>query len=409
MPYNTFDSTLYFYSLFVLLLVLVPLYALVTRPLWRRLIFTLTGCYLLWLIAPRLLLFYSLLWVLVAWLQRLVYWSAEKPHGLAVFWLVLLTCLAPMAAWKFLGEPFVAYFNLATNGLLAYFPGYLWEIDTARDILIPIGLSFATFRALDLLIKTYVGRQGILSIEEVLFYGFFPPVQVVGPIIEYEEIQQHGAKSAPLKPDDALYGVLRIAWGLFKILFVASILEGSGAVFSNYPTESMATLWVGLVAYTWYFYINFSAYSDLAIGFSRIFGFRLKENFANPYFSRNIAEFWNSWHMSLSRFAQRNVFVPVGGFRKERQYIALFLTMMTIALWHDISLNMVAFGLYHAAALMIQRVWSSRFQLSGSASRMLAPVFVLMTFLTATLGLPMLVLPLDTAMEFYNALLLGAG
>ena len=95
----------------------------------------------------------------------------------------------------------------------------------------------------------------------------------------------------------------------------------------------------------------------MAIGSARLLGFRLAPNFNNPYLKTNPQDFWNSWHMSLTRFAQRNVFVPMGGMRARTQYVAIVATMMVIALWHDLSIPLVIFGLYHSAGLVSHRVW----------------------------------------------------
>ena len=98
----------------------------------------------------------------------------------------------------------------------------------------------------------------------------------------------------------------------------------------------------------------------MAIGCARIFGFRLAPNFNNPYLKTNPQDFWNSWHMSLTRFAQRNVFVPMGGMRARTQYVAIVATMMVIALWHDLSIPLVIFGIYHSTGLVLHRLWTAR-------------------------------------------------
>jgi D-alanyl-lipoteichoic acid acyltransferase DltB (MBOAT superfamily) len=401
--YN-FDSTTFFFNLFALSILLLPLYALL-RPAWaRRALFSLAGAYLLFLIAPRLMVFYVAMWVVVAGMQRIIFFTAERRFGLQFFWAILLCVLTPMVSWKIFGQPFEIQFTILTNRVIELISLPLWEIDMAREVVIPIGLSFATFRALDLLIKTFIGRLGLLSFDRVLFYGLFPPVLMVGPIIEYEEVQKQSDSKANLSAEGMLYGLFRVAFGLIKVLVLAFALAGSAAVFSNYGESELYTVWLGLFIYTWFFYLNFSGYSDIAIGFSRIFGFQLKENFNNPYFSKNIAEFWNSWHMSLSRFAQRNVFVPMGGFRSKTQCLAIYLTMMTIALWHDITLAMFAFGTYHAFGLIVHRTLSERginILPQGTAANALR---VLVTYLFVALSFPLLVMPLDRALEFYSSL-----
>jgi len=114
-------------------------------------------------------------------------------------------------------------------------------------------------------------------------------------------------------------------------------------------------VWMALLVFSWSFYFNFSGFSDLAIGIACLFGFKLKSNFNHPFFSRNIRTFWANWHMSLTRFAQRNVFIPLGGMRKRTQYVAIVGTMIVIALWHGLSFGFVLFGLYHSFGLCIHR------------------------------------------------------
>jgi len=313
--------------------------------------------------------------------------------------------LAPMVVWKLWYHKFNILFNLLGNELLKILSQRLWEIDLAREIIIPIGMSFATFRAIDLLIKSYVGRLKGLSVDRVLFYGFFPPVQIVGPIIEYDEIQKQGDSVHVPKPDDFYQGLMLIVFGLMKVLVISGALRNSAAIFQTYKTSPFYVVWGSLFLYTWFFYLNFSGYSDLAIGASRLFGFKLKDNFNFPYFSSNISQFWNCWHMSLSHFAQRNVYVPLGGYRKKTQYIAISATIMVIALWHDLTLGMVLFGIYHGVGLIVNRYVTDRagkIEMSNRPLGRLAKVFA--TYIFVALSFPLLVMSLDRALPFYRAL-----
>ena len=314
-----FTSIDYFFDLAALAIILVPLGFVTLSPLLKRLIFSFAGAYLLFFIAPRLLLFYLVFWLFVACLQRLVAALAEGRWSSWSFWGAVLTALAPMLYWKLNYDLVNFEFNIVGNAVTGWVSPWLREIDYVANIVIPIGLSFATFRAVDLLIKTWLGKFDALSIDRIFFYGFFPPVQVIGPIIEYEEIQQQSEKFSRPGSQELLAGCLRIATGYLKIVIVGVVLAPVSTIFQSYPDESAGMIWSYLFLYTWFFYLNFSAYSDIAIGFARLFGFKLKENFSYPFFQKNIADFWNSWHMSLSRFAQRNVYVPMGGYRKETQ------------------------------------------------------------------------------------------
>lgn len=394
------NSASFFIDLLALSLVLVPLFYFVKNALFRETVLTLAGAYLLYFIAPRLVLFYLIFWSLTFILQQIVARTNEHKFNTPIFWLCLILMLAPMVGWKLAYEDFTTLFNLVTNDGIKLFSDTLWKVDLARAIIIPIGLSFATFRGADLLIKSWLGKLEALSLNKIFFYGFFPPVQAVGPIIEYEEIQNHKRVNA----NDLYEGFMRISFGLIKVLLLAAILQKSAVIFQTYDTAPTLKIWAFLFIYTWFFYLNFSGFSDLAIGSARLYGYRLKENFCFPYFRRNIAEFWNNWHMSLSRFAQRNAFIPLGGYRKKTQYIATLGTIFVIALWHDISWGMVLFALYHGIGLITHRYYSDKRGKITQTNFAVSWTKILGTYLFVVLSFPLLVMPLDKAAAFYLSL-----
>lgn len=395
-----FNTTGYFIDLLALCFVLLPLAIFVKNDTVQRMILSISGAYMLYLIAPRLLLFYLGFWSVVFILQRVIALTTNiKYVGTVSFWLCIIGILAPMVAWKLNYEDFSTAFNVILNqGIRNFTPDIIYKIDLARAIVIPIGLSFATFRGIDLLVKTWLGKFNGLSPLQIFFYGFFPPVQIVGPIIEYEEI----AKRHDITAQDVYDGFMRIAFGLIKVLIIAALLQKSAIIFETYETSNIIKIWAYLFIYTWFFYLNFSGYSDLAIGVSRLLGYKLKENFCFPYFRKNISEFWNNWHMSLSRFAQRNAYVPLGGYRKQTQYIAILGTIFMIALWHNISWGMVVFALYHGLGLILHRAYGDKIiwpqgKLGDAIKMFVTYMFVLMSF-------PLLVLSLENAILFYLAL-----
>ncbi len=413
-----YDSSQYFFDLIALSVILLPAYLCFAVSSLRRVVFIFSGIYLLYFIAPRLALLSIIFWMALFVLQRLVAAMearvAAQPDNKSIaalanllFTASIVIALSPMLTWKMYEWDFVRLINLSSNSLLEFLNRPLWEIDLARDIVTPVGLSFATFRGIDLLVKTYIGKLKGLSLDRVLYYGFFPPILVVGPIIEYEEVQENAEGKLPTPaPDDILAGALRAAWGFFKILCLANFLQPASQILQSFAQQDITTIWIYLFTYTWFFYINFSGYSDIAIGMARIFGFRLKENFNNPFFARNIIEFWSGWHMSLYRFARRNVFVPLGGYRENRHILALAGTMMTIALWHALSASMVAFGLYHTVGLIAHRRftrWKDKNNIKFE-SPLTQGAYVLATYLFVMLSFPLIVLPLDTAIGFYAAM-----
>ena len=243
-----------------------------------------------------------------------------------------------MVVWKLDTQTFVIDFNLFSNSVLTHLTGKYAAIDLIRQIVIPLGLSFSTFRGIDLLIKTSLGTFDALPLDEVFFYGFFPPVLLIGPVIQYTEIQKAVEPGRTVVWDDLRTGLLLVISGLFKVFAISFVLSNSSDMFVYYKTNSVVALWYDLFRFALYFFFNFAGFSDLAIGAAAIMGFTIYRNFNWPYTKTNPQDFWNSWHMSLTHFFQRNVFVPFGGMRRETQYRAIFFTMMAIALWHDISI-----------------------------------------------------------------------
>lgn len=400
-----FDSFTFFANLFPILLLLLPVYRLVRNVLARRLMLAVVGLYLLWLIAPRLALFYLAFWLLVFVVQRVVSPTAEKRGGTWLFAACLVLLLAPMVIWKLRTQTFVLDFNLWGNDAVTALWGQGGSLDLAREVIVPLGLSFSTFRGLDLIIKSYLGLVDALRLDEVLFYGFFPPVLLIGPVIEYTEIQKAVQPGRTVVWEDLRAGALLVVSGLTKVFVIAYVLQSSGQMFVYYRTNGVGILWLELVLFALYFFFNFSGYSDLAVGAATMLGFPIKRNFNWPYTKTNPQDFWNSWHMSLTHFFQRNVFVPFGGMRQKTQYRAIFLTIMAIALWHDISIPLVVFGLYHAAGLMGHRWLKARRPPADDEGAALTVLKAGGQFLFFALSLPLFMITTDQIVPVYSALL----
>ncbi|MDD9899957.1 MAG: hypothetical protein OXT65_03155, partial [Alphaproteobacteria bacterium] len=376
---------------------LLPAYYLTQQEKTRRSIMTLAGMWLVQFISIRLLVFYTLFWLVVTILQNHIARreAAGRATGLDIS---LFLVLLPMLAWKIMGDDFTWVVNDGLSTLLSYISAPLWEIDMTRSLAVTVGLSFATFRALDLLIKTHIGKISALTLDRVLFYGFFPPIQVTGPITEYEDLQKQNAKPCPQNITD---GLMRIGIGAVKCFGLASLLQNNAGIFTSPDSLSVGELWLRLIAYSWYFYLNFAGYADIAIGTGKMFGFRMKENFNFPFFQQNIRDFWNNWHMTLSHWAQRNVFVPAGGYRKEKQYFAIALTILVIALWHDISPGMIVFAAWHFVALALHRKFGDKLPNHHQWQKI---CWIALTYLTVLLSFPLLSADLESALVFYQHL-----
>jgi D-alanyl-lipoteichoic acid acyltransferase DltB (MBOAT superfamily) len=398
-----YDSFEYFSHLLGAAVVAVPLWYLLRVARLRRVLLGLLGMYLVFLIAPRLLALYLPFWLATFGLQHLVAALPTRRWRPAALTISIILLLAPMVAWKVWPTTFIVEFNLRFNSLVDDLSPWIGAIDRARDIILPVGLSFATFRAIDLLVKVHLEIIPPLSPTRMLAFGFFPPVQVIGPVIEYTEIDEEITDPRRAKPDDVLSGVLQIAVGMVKVFLISYALEPSGEILVRFRDAAWWQAWIELFLFALYFYFNFAGFSDIAIGTARLFGFHLKPNFNNPYMKTNPQEFWNNWHMSLTRFAQRNVFVPLGGMRRRHQYRAIFATIMVIALWHDLTLSLVLFGLYHAAGLIGHRALAQR-RPPGAPTIPLRAAKMAMLFVFVALSFPMLLLPVQDLGDFYARL-----
>jgi len=404
-PGTQFSAFDYFADLFVLCLVVVPTFYLLPWSWARRTLLTLSGAYLLFLIAPRLAVFYVAFWLIVALEQRLVAWVGERTGGGYVLAICIGTCLAPMLIWKLFPVGFIVWFNTFFDARLWQVSSYVGSIDAVRAIILPLGLSFASFRAVDLLVQSYLGTVSARPVGDILFYGFFPPVQVIGPVIEFAEVDAQSHRAERLRLDDYRFAFTQVVVGAVKVFVLAVPLASSIDLFIVYRSNSAWRLWIELIMYAWWFYLNFSGYSDMAIGVARVFGFKLKPNFSRPYTRTNPQAFWNSWHMSLTRFAQRNVFVPLGGMRGRTQYVALAATMMVIALWHDISWPLVLFGIYHTCGLIGWRKLNEVRPAATAPSLRLTIGKGILLFMFVTVSLPLLTLSFGEIGRFYGSLI----
>jgi D-alanyl-lipoteichoic acid acyltransferase DltB (MBOAT superfamily) len=401
----TFNSFDFFQNLLPLLVVLVPLLMLARSAVPRQVVFVVAGTYLLFLIAPRLALAELLAWAAVAALQPVVAHTGDRRGGMAVLTVGLAAVLAPMVAWKLFPVRFVVDFNSWSNRLIRVGPDTLASLDFTAKVVIPLGLSFATFRAADLLIKSNLGIYAALPPGRVMAYGLFPSVLVVGPIASYDEVATTLSGSVPLDRDRLLRGALQILEGLAKVFVLSWPLSWSLEVLTNFPWNSAPRLWVGMIAFGWYFYLNFAGYSDIAIGTARLLGADLRPNFDWPYRQTSPTSFWNSWHISLTRFVRQNVYTPIVAADRRLQYVGTVVTMVLIGLWHSITWATLVFGLYHAAGLLAHRVVSARRPPRTTPGWRIAKAATV--FVWFTLSLPLLELSLHDSGALYRALIFG--
>lgn len=262
-------------------------------------------------------------------------------------------------------------------GVLAYFKytGFLLENLNAllrtqsftATILLPLGLSFLIFMQIAWLVASRHRETVPCNYFEFLLYSAFFPQVVSGPIVYQRESlpQFRRERTTSDRARDLCAGTTLFVMGLGKKVLIADALAPwADAVFgaaAKGETISLATAWIGALAYTFQLYFDFSGYSDMAIGTARLFGVRLPLNFNSPYKSKSVIDFWRRWHMTLSRFLRDYVYIPLGGSRcsAPRRSLNLFLTMLLGGFWHGAGWTFLLWGALHGVFLVINHAWSS--------------------------------------------------
>ena len=261
-------------------------------------------------------------------------------------------------------------------GLLAYFKYANFFIENVNlalgelgmaslhwtSVALPIGISFFTFQTLTYAIEVY--RKDHAPFEkptQYLLYKLIFPHAIAGPIIRFKSVAAQVVDRTET-PDDRLIGLFRFSIGLAKKVLIANMLAKQADLYMGGELSALSfdEAWVGILAYTFQIYFDFSGYSDMAIGLARMMGFRFPENFDSPYSSRSITEFWRRWHITLGAFMRDFLYIPLGGNRvgsKLRLYFNLWLVFLVSGLWHGASWNFVLWGAFHGFFLILDRLF----------------------------------------------------
>jgi D-alanyl-lipoteichoic acid acyltransferase DltB (MBOAT superfamily) len=251
----------------------------------------------------------------------------------------------------FLG--FFKYYNFFLDNFITAFSFFGQEIQgNSLNIILPVGISFYTFQTLSYSIDIY--KRKLEPTKDFIafsaFVSFFPQL-VAGPIERATNLLPQFYKMRTFDYSKAVDGMRQILWGLFKKIVIAdNCAEYANQIFNNSADLNGSTLVLGAIFFTFQIYGDFSGYSDVAIGTSRLFGFNLKQNFAFPYFSRDIAEFWRRWHISLSTWFRDYFYIPLGGSRgstwmKVRNTFGIFIVS---GFWHGANWTFIVWGTLNA-------------------------------------------------------------
>ncbi len=263
----------------------------------------------------------------------------------------LLLCVSIFVNLGLLG--FFKYYNFFAKNFIEAFSFFGAEIKpNTLDIILPVGISFYTFQTLSYTIDIY--RNKIKPTKSIIdfaaFVSFFPQL-VAGPIERAKNLLPQFSKPRIFQYSKAIDGLKQILWGLFKKIVIAdNCAMIANEIFNNSGDYSGSTLVLGALFFAFQIYGDFSGYSDIAIGTAKLFGINLMQNFAFPYFSRDIAEFWRRWHISLSTWFRDYVYIPLGGSRgsnllKTRN---VFIIFVVSGFWHGANWTFIVWGMLHA-------------------------------------------------------------
>ncbi|MBK7859475.1 MAG: MBOAT family protein [Archangiaceae bacterium] len=288
--------------------------------------------------------------MLLAWVVGR--WRIVTQVGAVVGALAVYAALAWWASWR----------------LLEVLDGIDWpEPPRQVNLLLPVGLSFVAFQAVSYVVDVYRGdASGRYTLFHHLVFKLFFPQVVAGPIVRSKDLMDHIDETPSMTPEEGAWGLFRIAQGVAKKLLIADVMGVAliDRVYANPQNFSSLECVLATIAYTFYIYFDFSAYSDIAIGAAALFGFKFPENFNKPYHGRNLFEFWNRWHVSLSTWLRDYLYRPLGGNQGTR-FQTLRNTMLVMSfggLWHGATgpagptWKYLLWGAIHGVLLMLTRV-----------------------------------------------------
>jgi len=292
---------------------------------------------------------------------------------------------------------FFKYYNFFVEQFINAFTLLGQDVSVnSLNIILPVGISFYTFQSMSYTIDVY--RKNIVYSSDLIcfssYVSFFPQL-VAGPIERASQLLPQFSQKKYFKYPQSVNGMRQILWGLFKKMVIADNCAEIANVLFDYPTQySSTSLFLGAVFFAFQIYGDFSGYSDIAIGTARLFGFNLMKNFSTPYFSRDIAEFWRRWHISLSSWFRDYLYIPLGGSRVnlKKNIRNVFVVFLVSGLWHGANWTFIVWGAVHAIfflSLLILKKNRPRLEITDKGSlfpRLSSLIGMATTFLITTMA-----------------------
>ena len=249
---------------------------------------------------------------------------------------------------------FFKYYNFFVDSWIDLFSSFGYDIKSVwtLNIILPVGISFYTFQTMSYTIDIY--KENLKPTKDFIsfasFVSFFPQL-VAGPIERASNLLPQILKKREFIYKQGVQGLRLILWGMFKKVVIADSLSPLvNEIFRDHELLNGGVLWLGAIYFSFQIYCDFSGYSDIAIGTSKLFGFELKSNFKFPYFSRNIGEFWRRWHISLSTWFRDYLYIPLGGSQKGKwkSIRNVFIIFVVSGFWHGANWTFIIWGLFHS-------------------------------------------------------------
>jgi alginate O-acetyltransferase complex protein AlgI len=279
-------------------------------------------------------------------------WVLAQRESTSALSLGVAVNLSALLYYKYAG------FFVANAAAVADLFGAHWH-PSFGDIILPLGISFFTFQGIAYLFDVATGDEPLTSFSEFLLFKALWPQLIAGPIVRLGEMREQLAPRRSIDYDDVAYASQRILYGfLKKVVFADNIAPAVELVFSSTAVPNAIDAVTGIIGFGLQIYFDFSAYSDIAIGSARLFGFRFPENFDWPYLAKSPQEFWNRWHMTLSRWIRDYLFTPLTFSMRRRPKLApisLLVAMALCGLWHGARWTFVIWGIWHGILLLLNQ------------------------------------------------------
>jgi len=316
---------------------------------------------------------------LVLFTSSLLFYSWGEPRYV---WIMIFSTVVDYSLGRFItysmkrNSKVGARIGLLTSvtinlGILIYFKYSNFFLDSfnqvagttfsIKEIILPIGISFYTFQTMSYTIDVY--RKNVPCQKNILAFGTYValfPQLIAGPIVQYKMIDEE-LTSRKHSISLVQEGVIRFVTGLGKKVLLANSIGALSDTILSVPIKELPVLsaWLGVLAFMFQIYFDFSGYSDMAIGLGKMFGFHFPENFRYPYMSKSITEFWRRWHITLGSWFREYVYIPLGGNRVglKRQMFNIGVVWLLTGIWHGASWNFVLWGVYYGLILMAEKVF----------------------------------------------------